>query len=158
MKKKVEIAIAVFILAVVASSIMPRRPGIPPDIYDKINLHQIGGACIMFAKEHQGRFPDDWSQLALYDKDISRCFLMWENRRTKIGSMTNVMDWTDYVYVRGATTSSPPSTVVAFLPPGAHENRAGAPVLFADGRVEWQSLADFTRIMNRNPNKRDSPP
>ena len=67
--------------------------------------------------------------------------------------MTNVMDWTDYVYLPGVSTASAPCRVVAFLPPGSHEKTTGTVVLFADGHVEWQALQEFTRTMNKSPNQ-----
>jgi prepilin-type processing-associated H-X9-DG protein len=155
MKKMI---IAAAILLLVGGAVFLFAPAIihhhgkAPRVYDISNLHQIGLACRMFAADHAGRFPDNWTELDPYVTGHSKLFVMAKNRRAA-GSMTNVLEWTDYVYLPGATTASPTYRVVAFLPPGSHEKTTGAVVLFADGHVESQTLADFTRAMNRSPNQ-----
>ncbi len=156
MMKKMIIAVAILLLVGVA--VLLFAPAIihnhkkAPRSYDISNLHQIGLACRMFAMDHDGHFPDNWTEIDSYLSGHSQLFVMAKNRRTA-GSMTNVMAWTDYVYLPGVTTGSPPYRVVAFLPPGSHEKTTGAVVLFADGHVEWQTLVDFTRTLNRSPNQ-----
>ena len=38
----------------------------------------------------------------------------------KVGSMANVMDWMDYVYVEGRQASDDGGLVVMYCPPGHH--------------------------------------
>jgi hypothetical protein len=144
-------------IAIVAAAILALLPAIgthctSPMTRDLNNLHQIGLACTVFAIDHAGCFPEDWSQLAPYfSVDASKFFVTTRSKGTG-SSMTNVMEWTDYVYIRGITTAAAPSTVVAFLPPTAYRKRTVALVLFADARVERQSPEEFVRTMNRSPN------
>ena len=93
-------------------------------IRDLANLQQIGQACEKFARDNAGHFPEDWSQLDAYVAGNSNLFVRSENRHT-VGSMTNVMDWTDYVYAHRVTTASPRRSVVAFLPPGSYPKNNG---------------------------------
>lgn len=141
------IGIGVFLLGV-------RKHGRPSHkatarLGDLQNLVQIGSACRMFAADHGGRFPDDWSQLAPYTEGDATMFVARESG-ARAGSMSNVMDWTSFVYCPGVTTASPPTTVVAYLPLG-HYKSPGTVVLFADGHGIWLNAADFEGIMQPTP-------
>lgn len=156
MKKTIVVIAVVAGVAFIAFLVMPairQDSGKPRRVQDMNNLHQIGLACQMFAREHEGRFPDDLSQLTPYfGPDATSCFISASKRGSEPGAMTNIMQWTDYIYLRGATTSSSPSTVVAFLPIGIYPAEQGTLVLLADGRVRCQTLSEFTRAMNSSPN------
>ncbi len=160
MKKKVGcivglvtlVAVAVFVL--LPALTMPRPSSIV--MVDMANLNQIGRACWRYAFDHDGQFPPDFSHLTQY-ADHPRLYVS-RHDRDQAGSLSNVMDWTSYVYLSGNTTSSPPDTVVAFLPPGHYEKRNGGVILFADGSVEWKKLQEFTKTLNQTPTKKSTVP
>ena len=115
--------------------------------WDSANLIAIGRACWGFASEHDGRFPNDSAQLAPYVGNTPTLFVTRE-KRGKTGSLTNVMEWTDYVYIKDSTTTSPPKKVLAFVPPGIGDKPEGSFVLFVDGSVLWLSLESFQQATN----------
>ena len=151
--KKLLIALAFSFILVMAIFILPNVRGVCVYTHlkrDISNLHTIGGLCALFAEDHGGRFPDDWNQLAPYlAEDGTKLFVTSQNRGGA-GAMSNVMAWTDYVYIQGTTTAATPSTVVAFLPPSTH---SVALVLLADGTVQQLSPAELVRALNRYSGK-----
>ena len=119
--------------------------------FDMNCLSQIGKACMMYAMDHNGQYPPDFAALTPY-ADYPKLYVSRHDRE-RAGAMSNVMDWTSFVYHRGITTASPPESVVAYLPPGHHEKTNGGIMLFADGSVQWMALPDFTRKLNQTPTK-----
>ena len=114
----------------------------------------------MYARDSGGAYPDEFTQLEKYfsPKSGRKAFVTPKNRKN-VGQWADVMEWTDYVYIPGTTTSSSPDRVVAFLPPGHHTQRDenGALILFADNHVEWQTVKEFTRTINETPKKSTVP-
>ena len=147
------VVLLVLIVTVFVSPLCSRRVR-PPYLWDINNLKQIGILCRLYAMDHEGRYPNDWAEFISHEAANSEIFVTLNNREAA-GDLTNVMEWTDYVYIPGRTEASPPDAVVAFLPPGHHirKGRSRAIVLFVDEHVERMSIADFTRAMNKNPNK-----
>lgn len=149
-------ATVVFLASIVAICVLlwPVRTDRPPWIRDINNLKQIDVLCRLYGEDHEGRYPNDWTELASYNEYGPDIFVTLDNRESA-GNLTNVMEWTDYVYIPGRTASSPPDAIVAFLPPGHYfqKGRTWAIVLFVDGHVERMSITNFTRAMNKNVNK-----
>lgn len=114
-------------------------------------LKQIGMACLMYEMDHAGHYPDSFADLTEY-ADAPKLYVAHPDR-DKVGAMSNVMEWTSFVFCSGITTASPPSSVLAFLPPGHHKKHNGGVILFADGEVKLFDLPEFTRTLNRNPYK-----
>ncbi len=116
-------------------------------------LRTIGLACMCFASEHEGQYPDDWAKLAPYlahGSNDTRIFVSVENE-AHAGAFSNVMEWTDFVYVRGARLSASSNTVIAFLPPGQQKD---ALVLHNDGHVQSLTSGELSRSINRTLNKK----
>ena len=116
------------------------------------DLKHILISCRLYAEENEGRLPPDWA--ALFTNYLSvdgLSIFVTRQHRDKIGSPENVMEWTDYVYIHGITTASPPWTIIAFLPAGHLNTKTPFIVARLDGRVEALSLIDFTKEMNKNP-------
>jgi len=84
-------------------------------------LRQIGLACRVYAEEHQGQFPTE---------------------------MPDVTVVTNFGYVRGATTASPPDTVIAYRRPHRYGKHTGGLIHFADGGVSWESADEFEKVLN----------
>lgn len=140
-------ALAGLVLLLLPAVVSPHTKA--PRLADANNLKQIGLACLMYSQEHNGEYPTDLRQLTKYigGEKNRRLFLSsWST--TPPGPMSNAMEWTDFVYIRGATTSSPGERVVAYQPPGQHPEHLGANILFRDGHVEWFDMRGFIKTMN----------
>jgi hypothetical protein len=112
---------------------------------DLEKLVQLGNACKVYADENGGAYPPDWS--CLNQIIPTNYFRLGRNSRN-LGGITNVMAWTDFVYMRGLTTASPSNAVLAFLPPGQYPKDNRGVILFADLHVESVTPDQFTRKMN----------
>lgn len=143
----VAIALSGVVLLLLPAMVCPRTRAL--SVADANNLKQVGLACLMYAYEHNGEYPTDLGQLSKYiggDKNRRLFLSSWSDIGP--GPMSNAMEWTDYVYIPGATTSSPPGRVLAYQPPGQHPKSLGANILFVDGHVEWVDMRGFIRTMN----------
>jgi hypothetical protein len=116
------------------------------------DLKQIYLSCRIYAEDNDGRLPPDWAVLFTNYLAIDGLpvFVTRQNR-DKIGAPDQVMEWTDYVYVRGFTTASPPWTIIAYLPAGHIKSKTPFLVAYLDGNIEALSLSDFTKAMNKSP-------
>lgn len=109
-------------------------------------LRRVAGACGRYAKDNAGALPQDWSQLGPYVGNNLDVFLSaWSNHPA--GAISNVLTWTDFVYVRGLTTSAPPRSVLAYLPAG-HSKHPGVATVSVDTTVRWLTVREFTTMMN----------
>ncbi|MFC1462705.1 hypothetical protein ACFLQU_03780 [Verrucomicrobiota bacterium] len=148
---RILLALAI-VLGVAAYFLAPVLPwhSHPPYIRDMSNLKNISTLCLASALDQDGQFPKDWSDLSPRDSYSPALFVTRKNRK-RTGPMSEVMSWTDYVYVPGHTVTSPPHAVVAYLPPGVyrHQGKTGAVVAFASGEIHWLSVAEFTKAVNK---------
>ena len=119
---------------------------------DRFQVRSLGLSCKMYAEDNGGRFPEDWFSLLRY-MNTTGVFRGATGRPDKPAVLADIMRRTDAVYVRGATTSSPPNTVVAFLPPGYYRKHPEAIVLYADGKEELQVPAVFAKTRKHIPNQ-----
>lgn len=121
--------------------------------YDINSLKQIGLACRLFAGDHGGKFPAEWSQLQAYAS--TPIIFRSSTHIGPVGNFQDVMTWTDYVYIRNLTTSAPSNQALAFLPPGHFKKRPTTGlVLFVDSHVETVELQDFASRINVPQNGR----
>ena len=111
------------------------------------NLRQIGQACLLYANDHQGRFPVSFEQLVKSGRlSVQRFVCPSANDEPATGATPDDIlakfakpGHCSYVYVGGGLrVGSPRDAVVAHDRLVNHE-REGINVLFADGRVEWMS-------------------
>ena len=116
------------------------------------DLKHIYLSCRIYAEDNDGRLPPDWTVLFTNYMAIDGLpvFVTRQNR-DKIGTPDKIMEWTDYVYVRGFTTASPPRTIIAYLPAGHIKTKTPFIVSYLDGSIEALSLSDFTKAMNKSP-------
>ncbi|MFO7871704.1 MAG: hypothetical protein R6V03_09770 [Kiritimatiellia bacterium] len=152
MKGLLKLILVVAVLALAAYIILPTFPGHkhPPYIRDMNNLKMIYMGCMLYAMNHGGEFPLNLEALTETEIDNPSAFVRWQNRQSA-GALTNVSEWTDYVYIPGRTEDSPHDAIVAYLPPGVYtwKNETGAAVVFADGSMKWMSVEEFTRALNK---------
>ena len=99
------------------------------------NLRGIGQACLMYAKDHQEKFPPSFDAL-LKDGMIAQAQLRSPR------DPDEDEDAVSYVYIAGQTATSAAQNVVAYEKLFGDE---GTNVLFLDGHVQWTTTDDFRR-------------
>jgi prepilin-type processing-associated H-X9-DG protein len=113
----------------------------------RVNLHQIGTACTVYAAEHNGRYPERLSELHpdyMLHLDVFVC----PSTGDKIASPDEIDAKTSYEY-RGAalnaSTAAEPlyEAVLACDKDGNH--RRGKHVLYADGHVSSEGMGGESR-------------
>ena len=116
------------------------------------DLKQILISCQAYAEENNGQLPPGWAVLFTNYLSIDGLPLfVTRQNRDKIDAPDKVMEWTDYVYVCGLTTASPPYTIFAYLPAGHIKSKTPFIVAYLDGSTVALSLSDFTKAMNKSP-------
>lgn len=116
------------------------------------NLRAITLATLSKALETDGILPADWtSVLASYSSANAASLFVTRANLGRIGPSDKVMEWTDFVYVGGASTADPERTVIAYLPAGHVKSNTPYLVAFLNGETAWLSLEDFTKAMNKSP-------
>ena len=116
------------------------------------NLRAITLATLSMALETDGKLPADWtSVLASFSSTNAASIFVTRANMSRIGPADKVMEWTDFVYVGGASTADPERTVIAYLPAGHVKSNTPYLVAFLNGDTAWLSLDDFTKAMNKSP-------
>lgn len=102
------------------------------------NLRAIGMGCLLYANDHQGRFPETLEQLV--QQDLLPHQLRSPRDPAEDGEEPS------YILIRGQTSSAPPQNVLA------HERLFGqerVPTLFVDGHVELLEVPELRRRLDR---------
>ena len=116
------------------------------------NLRAITLATLSMALETDGKLPADWtSVLASFSSTNAASIFVTRANMGRIGPADKVMEWTDFVYVGGASTADPERTIIAYLPAGHVKSKTPYLVAFLNGDTAWLSLDDFTKAMNERP-------
>jgi len=92
-----------------------------------VNLRQIGLACVMYADDHDGKFPPNLQELA--EKNYIRKPDILESPRKPAD-----FDGPSYIYISGHNTSTPPDNILVYENPEFCSDRIN--VLFMDSHVE----------------------
>lgn len=122
------------------------------------NLRQIGQGLFLYANDHGGKFPDDLGALYLGVEAAfaPEVFLSPRTGGTVPADVAGagrqeIATWvsgnSDYVYLgKGLTTSASPERAIAHerLDVGLED---GVNVLFADGRVEFVTMAGLEQVL-----------
>ena len=133
-------------LSVAIFFVLGRRSG-RDQLYIRLCRGNIGCvllACQMYASDHNGRFPDSWSDVRLYAGPVAEQFDCPAGGRDR-GAISNVNDWADYVLVGGVTERDLPSTILIYEPLANHGGRGGH-IVFANGTIKWCSPADYASL------------
>lgn len=92
----------------------------------------------IYANDNNESYPATFNELVMgnYLKVQDLGIFICTASGHKVGSSTNIHEWTDYAYVSGLTDTDTVDCVVAFC---LHENHKGegTEVGFIGGRVEW---------------------
>ena len=116
------------------------------------NLRTLTMATLSKAFATDGTLPADWtSVLASFSSTNTASLFVTRANLDRIGPADKVMEWTDFVYVGGASTADSEQTVIAYLPAGHVKSTTPYLVAFLNGDTAWLSLEDFTKAMNKSP-------
>ena len=102
------------------------------------NLKQLGLATIMYADDHDGKFPESFEQMREYYRDSK----ILESPQKPAG-----FDGPSYIYVKGHSRAakSPATQVVIYENP--EYLRDNIPAVFLDGHVERMTQARFVEAL-----------
>ena len=119
------------------------------------NLRYIGECIGQYAREHQGKYPDDLQQLII-DADLNPEVLICPSSNqekapgaTTAESAANAHKDLHYSYLylgKGLVKPVEPLLVIAYERKGNHEDD-GMNVLFADGHDEWFGRANMRKLL-----------
>jgi prepilin-type processing-associated H-X9-DG protein len=117
------------------------------------NERQIGQSMLLFANDHQGKYPANFGELLAAGTLTPEVFLCPSSNTAlppnyKAMAPAGMGDWItdhgDYVYVAaGLTTSCAATEILAYEKPEDH--KAGMNILFGDGHVEFDLMADAVK-------------
>ena len=119
------------------------------------NLRQIGQGIMLYANDHQGRWPDTLDALIVSADINAECFVCPSSNDLRARGATpqeqarNLYSGghLSFVYLgKGLAEPVHPNRVVAHEAPGHHEG-AGMNVMFGDGRVQWFAESKAKQIL-----------
>ena len=123
------------------------------------NERQIGLAILLYATDHQGKFPEHLGELVTENLDPGT-FISPKNKiavPTDLDTDAKKIDWinthSDYVYVgKGLTSSATPATVVLYEDQNPDASEAhGVNVLYGDGHVAFVDATTANQIRQSHP-------
>jgi len=119
------------------------------------NVRQIGQAILIYAKEHQGRFPDTLEELILTQDITAECFICPGSDLYKAEGKTpeeqarQLHDHCSFVYHGKDLTTATAGTRPILCEPLTNHEAAGMTILFADGNAEFFSTDKAVEILQR---------
>lgn len=108
-------------------------------------LSEIGVECRIYARDHGGRFPSQWTDLTCVEgaenwRRMFRCPYSGHDA----GGWTNVDLWADYHLLPGRTMNDPPNRILAVENLANHKG-TGANVLYVDGSSGWLATSKLLK-------------
>lgn len=118
------------------------------------NMRQIGEALMLYSNDHQGKYPPDLGTLILTE-EISAAVFICPDVHTPMPNLSEpeaIANWvnhnTDYIYLgKGKTNSTPADDILLYEKPSDHGD--GMNILFADGHVDFDSLASANEMIEK---------
>jgi hypothetical protein len=138
----ISIIVAVLLMVLVPAVRRACQRSSGPGHDDIGNLLSIGKAFLMYSLDHDGEFPPDWSRF----EGLEPTDFVTRRNRDKAGNMSNVMEWTDYVFVTNLTANSPPDAILAYSPPRNYADKGGV-ILHLSGAVRWLDKKEFEKTL-----------
>ena len=119
------------------------------------HLREIGQAIMLYANEHQGRYPNTFGELL--EEDITSFAFVCSSSNdtaaaagpTTQASAANLHagGHLSYIYLGKGITGVPPAKMVIAYEPLANHNNKGMNVLFGDGHVAFISVPAATAVI-----------
>lgn len=119
------------------------------------NMRTIGQAILLYAKDHEGHYPDRLEDLFKFDI-ISETFICPSSDDESAPGSTPA-EWAanlskpnhlSYIYIgRGLTHSTPVDRPVLYERDANHNND-GMNILFVDGHVKWFNMDEARKILS----------
>lgn len=107
-------------------------------------LRSLLFACRMFAEDHDGRFPNQWTDCSRYFANCAKILDCPAGGNDNI-TMADADSCADYVLIPERRKGDPEDTVLAFERLGHHIS-AGGHVGFLNGVVTWCSLKEYEAL------------
>lgn len=109
------------------------------------NLGAIDKMCVLYSMDNTNAFPPNITALCcltgtcyITELKVFRC---WASH-TQVGSMTNVDEWMDYIYIPWATgANTPPDYPLMYDRRLSNHQGKGINVVYLDGHVEFDEGA-----------------
>ena len=110
------------------------------------NLHQLDLALAAHCYPPVNFYPTNLNELCL--NNVSPRLFVCPGSGNEPGDMTNVMEWTDYIYLAGASPATEAGVPIAVCPPENHEDE-GSCYLDSDHGVKWVPKEHFNALLVR---------
>lgn len=148
--KKVAIGVSVLLMIVIfvamLLSLLPRLADMrrmDKEREGDVKLHQLDLALESYCCPPVTKYPSDLSMLS---NDVSPEMFVCPVDTNRPGSLTNVMEWMDYIYVLGQSPQTPPGVPILICPPERHKGRYGC-VLSSDHSIKVIPAAEIDCII-----------
>ena len=119
------------------------------------NLRQLGQAMVLYANDHQGRYPDTMGDLLEEDITLTVFICPASNDQaattapTTQAAAANLLagGHLSYIYLGKGTIGTPPANRVLAYEPLANHQNTGMNVLYGDGHVEFHHVPAATAMI-----------
>jgi len=118
-------------------------------LHDGNRLKQIVLLCQIYATEHDGQYPSSPNDLVPYVGTNAHFFASGKHQH-RVGSLDQVSEWTDFIYVPGSRVTDSEDTLLVYLPLDLTLEPPGAYVGFTDGKVQRLNQSQFVQTLDRH--------
>ena len=99
---------------------------------------------MMYAMDHDKKFPPNFTALAEFAGDSPKLFVCPATGKQP-RDFSSIDEWSDYVLVPNRSESDPASTVLAFSKPECYPGKGGN-ILTVDGAVQWCEIEKYDEL------------
>ncbi len=104
------------------------------------NLAGIGKACLIYANDHDDRYPPSLDVLVQEGYLDAKVVTSKMRRKDAKGP--------DYLYISGQTTADNPSNILAYDNPEGLKSEEGVNVLYGDSHVQYVKMDEFKKQLD----------
>ncbi len=129
----------------------PRARALAPRTACQSNLHQLDLALQANCNPPVDIYPTNLADIN--PEFVSPKLFVCAASGNLPGDLTNVMEWTDYVYVSGLSPAAPADVPVLICPPMFHPkgHAVGGNALMGDHSCSWYTNVAYLNALIRNP-------